>query len=256
VLVLLPMASGNSASKARRMRAAAVKRNLYETAGGGGTSEDQLEMLVQAVSDIRSLLWWSVSGASWHDAWSPGVLAEPGLSQGHCKADGGVTTFPVFSGGVLCGSVPAEPGHCEADVFAENGLAEFIQRAEVGTCKADAVSNVGGECLENLWCSGCWEVLPNFCGCGSVRFCVHCVTGAAKVLAEPGDGKADVAASGGEQVGHDMVEALHEEMQKMTGNSQRAADVGGQVGSMLEHLRDLRDNMVTHDAVEALLHRI
>ena len=93
--------------------------------------------------------------------------AEPGLSQGRYKADGvDATTFPVLSGGVLCGSVPAELGQCNADIVIEGDSAEFVQRVAVepGQCKAHvaaasgsakfvqgaAPGSVGSEYLGNL----------------------------------------------------------------------------------------------------------
>ena len=81
---LLPfMASQVSVSEARRLRAAAVTRNLYVKARATVPADHTLQNLVQMVADIHSLLCWSCRGV----VSSPEVWAESAMPVGKVGVD-------------------------------------------------------------------------------------------------------------------------------------------------------------------------
>ena len=67
---------------------------------------------------------------------------------------------PVVVDGMVLGSVPeqmAEPGPRKANVTG-----------------AEAGDKVNVASVDNNLCAGCWEVLPDVCGCVATRLCADC----------------------------------------------------------------------------------
>ena len=62
------------------------------------------------------------------------------------------------------------------------------------TCDGDDALHSGSK---NVWCSGCWEELPDVCGCDVSRWCFGCATVSARWSAVPAYDFADVALDGG-----------------------------------------------------------
>ena len=182
-MCLLPfMASQVSVSKARRLRAAAVTRNLYVKARATVPADHTLQSLVQMVADIHSLLCWSCRGV----VSSPEVWAE--------------SAMPVDGGGDICGTVPIEPGLGKVGVDMEAGLCDGNVEWK---CDDDDALHSGSK---NVWCSGCWEKLPDVCGCVAPRWCIHCAAELARWSAEPAHDYDAVARDGGVE---DSVSDIH-----------------------------------------------
>ena len=59
---------------------------------------------------------------------------------------------------------------------------------------------------KNVWCSGCWEKLPDVCGCVAPRWCIHCAAELARWSAEPVHDYDAVARDGGVE---DLVSDIH-----------------------------------------------
>ena len=105
--------------------------------------------------------------------------------------------------------------------------------------------------MENIWCGGCWEVLPSFCGCGSVRACSHCASGLLKrPLVEPVPCKADGGNDGvvEEGAGEATMEMVRLELQRMAANVERMGFLGQGVGDISGISGTMGESMVTRDA--------
>ena len=196
------------------------------------------------VGDIRSLLWWNVSGA----AWSPGLWAAPGSSMGHSMAEGnGILTEPVYSDGVVCGSVPAEPS-C-GDVVVEPGP------PKANVADEDAGEDAQQSQTKNVWCSGCWEELPDVCSCGASRWCVQCAAGLGRRSA--GLRRRSVARGACKAENEaEMRDALRESMLDMTRNFQRMEQFVESMGGLASELQSVRQSMASRSDVQGLVQRL
>ena len=134
-----------SPSKARRLRAAAVKRKLWHR------------------SFADRAVWSSCSYVRSGDACVE--MAQHILSMNGCllqwllEFSAVSVAVPVVTDGMVLSSVPAdmaEPGPREANVGAE------------------AVEEVDVHSFDRNLCAGCWEVLPDICRCGATRLCADC----------------------------------------------------------------------------------
>ena len=111
---------------------------------------------------------------------------------------------------------------------------------------------------KNVWCSGCWEELPDVCGCGSSRWCVECAAGFATVLAERGRGTADGTRNGVGTMAQEgmMARAVRDELQVMAQNFERMGSLIDDVGTMARELHNVRVEMVSRNDWQSLLNRI
>ena len=141
------------------------------------------------------------------------------------------------------------------------------RKAEVVTGGSGGVDLPVGK--KNIWCNGCWEVLPEYCGCGSLRACSFCAAGVlVDSLAEPGPREADVGESSGfpEAGGEDgtgnghaaavTMDMIRLELQRTSSNLDRMQIIGGGMGEVMAELQNIRDSMVTRDDYDALLNRM
>ena len=177
-------------------------------------------------------------------------------------------SVPVVSDGVVLGTVPAEPGPCKNE--SKDGVANVVAHgcektaadgvdslAEPGPRKANVTSEIdwdtaGNGGSENIWCDGCWEELPEYCGCGSVRLCLHCAVGSSRLAFGTDPCKADVEGDG--QMA--MAAALQNEMANMMRNFDRMGHMMDDFGGLGRELADIRENMVSRRDVPALVSRI
>ena len=101
-----------SSSKARRLRAAAVKRKLWhrgghgENYGGGFPVRQSLDVCVDMA---RQILNTNAFLLQWLMEYSSVAVA-----------------VPVFSDGMMVGSYPAQGGQCKADFLADSGASGVL----------------------------------------------------------------------------------------------------------------------------------
>ena len=251
------------------MRAAAVKRKLWEAGGKTGTckADDQLSVLVEMVSEMRVWMFNAcVYVPVWHGLGDAAGWSEPGPPSGHSRVDinddgfnvaGGlrVSAECVDVGGQVFATRPVQKDFL-GDVAAELGWREangIMADAEIaGSWEADIVMERGGDddgpaVVKNIWCNGCWEVLPETCRCGALRWCGHCADAFIGVggEAEHGEGACEVTM--------DMVRL---ELQRMAANVERIGSLGQMVTEMDGRLDGVREQLVTRDTYNGLLDRL
>jgi len=226
------------------MRAAATRKKLWQVGEKTGKEDsvDKLSILVQMVSDMQ--LWMmnaSIFVPVWHGGGAVADWSEPGPPVGHSRADikrevGCIigATVGLERGGFLATTpadyVPmgcaAEPGPCEADM-AEGGDPFSIQAASV--------------------CDGCWEVLPETCRCGAVRWCGHCADVFMGVGGE---------AEHGEGTGEVTMDMVRLELQRMAANVELVGSLGHDLREIDGRLDAVREQMATRDSYSSLLDRL
>ena len=116
----------------------------------------------------------------------------------HSKADGDrIAAVPIYCDGIVCGSVPVK---ASGEDMAAGNDGDDRERDDA----------------KNVWCSGCWQELPEVCRCDATRWCVECADGFATVRSEAGDSTGQVVCNG---VGEELVSsALREELLQITRN--------------------------------------
>ena len=244
----------SSQSKARRQRAAAVKRRLWHKTLPEQSFPKQVP--VQQCGDLSVLMVQQILHMNgiilqWLVAGSPSTY-----------------TVPLYTDGTICGSVPAEDGSGMVvgsgggDPVANVGetfLAEPVATESFSGEHGDAaVEDRLAEVVANVWCNGCWEELPSFCGCGSLRLCGEC---AGKCMASRnGEGDAldeptyvEAAGDATEGVTVDMVRV---ELERMAANVERMGSFGGGVQDMMGQMREIEERMVSREAYERLVNRL
>jgi len=145
-------------------------------------------------------------------------------------------TVPVVTEGLVLGSVPA--------IVAEPGPRKANEGEEDEKENEERISR-------NRFCEGCWETLPDVCGCGVLRLCACCAdSGLRGSAAEAGYCNAE-----GESAGEKgIAEALREEIGNMTRNFERVGGMIDDVGGLAREMADLRANMVSREIWQRWCH--
>ena len=166
---------------------------------------------------------------------------------------------PNFTDGVVYGTVPVEVRSCmehvrgggnaetefEATVHGD-GVAEPRpgMASIVAACVEDAAGSGG---FENLRCGGCWEILPEVCGCGSLQLCLHCSSGLRDVVVEAAVDEEDSRVS---------LVHVQREMQTSMANMHGLNGLLDSMGGLVEELRTMRANMVGREEYSRLTSRL
>ena len=240
---------------------------------GNRKLEDRLDVLTQMVVDISVRL---SNACVYVPMWAGTVWAESGTSKADSRAGKFQSVLATSPTDYVSSASFVDTGAGKADDIpldvpwrsvAEGGDQLLMQAdmVEVGADEADGI-------IENAFglgvaeggdpfsiqaasvCDGCWEMLPETCRCGVVRWCRHC----ADIFMGVG-GKAEH----GEGTGEVTMDMVRLELQRMAANVERFGSLGHGLGGLGDMVREMhgrldevREQMATRDVYDSLLDRL